>query len=305
MLKIASTGKDPVSGKHVTHEYRVEGPVMIFLTTTAHEVDEELLNRCLVLTVNEEREQTQAIHRKQREAQTLEGTVGAATSASEILALHRNAQRLLRPLRVVNPNQPRGADLPDSHDAHAARSHEVPDADPRHRAVAPAPAGDQDRRAHGETLEYIEATRSGRKAGQAAGQRSAGPSLDELPPQTRRLLTLIDEMVRQECERLRDRTRRVSFHAARRCASTRWGDTQLRMHLRRLEEMEYLVLRHGGGQGQQLRLPAAFDVEMPTASRSCWVFLIFAGSEGNFAGGEGHFAGSSRPLAGGSRGCAG
>ena len=36
-------------------------------------VDEEMLNRCLVLSVNEDREQTQAIHRVQREAQTLEG----------------------------------------------------------------------------------------------------------------------------------------------------------------------------------------------------------------------------------------
>jgi hypothetical protein len=44
---------------------------MIFLTTTAIHLDEELLNRCLVLSVNEEREQTQAIHRVQREAQTL------------------------------------------------------------------------------------------------------------------------------------------------------------------------------------------------------------------------------------------
>ena len=47
----------------MTHEYHVEGPVMIFLTTTAIELDEELLNRCLVLTVNEDREQTRAIHR--------------------------------------------------------------------------------------------------------------------------------------------------------------------------------------------------------------------------------------------------
>ena len=46
---------------------------MIFLTTTAIDIDEELLNRCLVLTVNEDREQTQAIHRLQREQQTLEG----------------------------------------------------------------------------------------------------------------------------------------------------------------------------------------------------------------------------------------
>jgi hypothetical protein len=61
-LTIASTGKDPVTGKLVTEEYRVEGPVMLLLTTTAIDLDEELLNRCLVLTINESREQTAAIH---------------------------------------------------------------------------------------------------------------------------------------------------------------------------------------------------------------------------------------------------
>ncbi|WP_240149748.1 hypothetical protein, partial [Erwinia amylovora] len=59
---IASTGKDESTGELVTREYRVKGPVMLMLTTTAIDVDEELLNRCLVLTVNESREQTQAIH---------------------------------------------------------------------------------------------------------------------------------------------------------------------------------------------------------------------------------------------------
>ena len=62
-LSMASTGKDPATGKLITQQYRVEGPVMIMLTTTAIDLDEELLNRCLVLSVNEEREQTQAIHR--------------------------------------------------------------------------------------------------------------------------------------------------------------------------------------------------------------------------------------------------
>ncbi len=72
-LTIASTGKDPATGRLVTQQYRVEGPVMILLTTTAIEVDEELLNRCLVLTVDEGRAQTRAIHARQRTAQTLEG----------------------------------------------------------------------------------------------------------------------------------------------------------------------------------------------------------------------------------------
>lgn len=69
-LSIASTGKDPATGKLVTQEYHVEGPVMIFLTTTAIDIDEELMNRCVVLAVDEDREQTRAIHRLQREAQT-------------------------------------------------------------------------------------------------------------------------------------------------------------------------------------------------------------------------------------------
>jgi DNA primase len=101
-LSIAFTGKDPATGKLVTHQYRVEGPVMIFLTTTAIDLDEELLNRCLVLTVNEEREQTQAIHRLQREAQTIEGLL-KRQDRREIQQLHQNAQRLLRPLFVANP----------------------------------------------------------------------------------------------------------------------------------------------------------------------------------------------------------
>jgi len=42
-LTIASTGKDPHTGRMETQEYHVEGPVMIFLTTTAVDIDEELL----------------------------------------------------------------------------------------------------------------------------------------------------------------------------------------------------------------------------------------------------------------------
>ena len=101
-LTIASTGKDESSGNMVTKEYRVEGPVMLFLTTTAIDIDEELMNRCLVLTVNESREQTQAIHAMQRKQQTLEGLL-QNEEKKHLIQLHRNAQRLLRPLLVANP----------------------------------------------------------------------------------------------------------------------------------------------------------------------------------------------------------
>jgi len=101
-LTIASTGKDPLSGELKTQDYQVKGPVMIMLTTTAIDVDEELLNRCIVLSVDEGRDQTQAIHAIQRDKRTLCGLL-AKTDKQAILALHQNAQRLLQPLAVVNP----------------------------------------------------------------------------------------------------------------------------------------------------------------------------------------------------------
>ncbi|WP_409161168.1 hypothetical protein [Pectobacterium sp. B2J-2] len=72
-LTIASTGKDDAIGNLVTKQYTVKGPVMLMLTTAAIDVDEELLNRCLVLTVNESREQTEAIHALQRHIQAILG----------------------------------------------------------------------------------------------------------------------------------------------------------------------------------------------------------------------------------------
>ena len=101
-LSIASTGKDPVTGELKTRTYHVQGPVMIMLTTTAIEIDEELKNRCLVLTVNESREQTQAIQQRQRFAETLDGLL-AEHERQTIHTRHHHAQRLLQPLHVVNP----------------------------------------------------------------------------------------------------------------------------------------------------------------------------------------------------------
>ena len=60
------------------------------------------MNRCLVLTVDESREQTKAIHDLQREAETFEG-LKRKVERERILTIHRNAQRLLKPLHVVNP----------------------------------------------------------------------------------------------------------------------------------------------------------------------------------------------------------
>ena len=106
-LSVASTGKDPVTGELTTKEYRVEGPVMIFSTTTNIDIDEELQNRFIILItkVDESREQTRAIDQKQREQRTFDFEGPRLKKEKDnILELHRNAQRLLRPLPIINPH---------------------------------------------------------------------------------------------------------------------------------------------------------------------------------------------------------
>jgi DNA primase len=278
VLKIASTGKDPVSGKLVTHDYEVEGPVMLFLTTTAQDVDEELLNRAITLTVNEDREQTRAIHQRQREARTIEGHL-LRRKRAKLVRLHRNAQRLLRPITVVNNHDV--GEFPD-YMTRARRDHNK--LLTLIEAIALVHQHQRETKTitcEGDTLEYIEATEQDVKlALTLADQVGLKPSLDELRPQARKLLSLITEMVKAECERQQIETDKCRFTRRTVREYTKWGDTQLRQHLRRLEEMEYLIVRRGGNQGQLVVYQLA-TTEEAKADRSD----NFAGSEANFAGG--------------------
>ncbi|MGA2436506.1 MAG: toprim domain-containing protein, partial [Bryobacteraceae bacterium] len=271
VLSIASTGKDPATGKLVTHQYRVEGPVMMFLTTTAIDIDEELLNRCLVLSVNEDREQTQAIHKLQREAQTLEGLI-RRQKRRDIIRLHQNAQRLLKPLAVVNPFVDRMT-FPDKltrmrrdHMKYLTLIRAIALLHQYQRPVKHAPG-----------FSYIEATEQDIAAADRLMNELMRRSLDELPSQTRRLLGLIEEMVKAECGRLG--VERKDFRFSRRDVRgyTEWGHTQLKMHMHRLEDLEYLTIHHGG-RGQT------------------YVYEL------NWSGFEGEKSGPSRPQAGGMSG---
>jgi len=242
-LSIASTGKDPTSGKHVTHQYRVEGPVMIFLTTTAIDLDEELLNRCLVLTVNEEREQTQAIHRLQREQQTLEGLLRRQARV-DIVKRHQNAQRLLKPLLVANPYAGE-LTFPD-HRTRMRRDHT------KYLTLIRAIAFLHQHQRQVKTergVSYIEATREDVAIADRLIKDLLARSLDELPPQTRRLLELLEQMVAEKCAQLKIERKEFRFSRREVREYTNWGHTQLKIHLHRLEELEHLIV-HQGGRGQ-------------------------------------------------------
>ena len=248
-VTIASTAKDETSGDLVTKEYRVEGPVMLFMTTTAIDIDEELMNRCLVLSVNESREQTKAIHKAQRKSRTLEGLQNKLKK-QQITKLHRDAQQLLKPLAVINPYANQLTFLDDK--TRTRRDHEkyltLIDSIAllhQHQRKIKTIAHDN------KVMEYIEVTLDDIKAANQLAHDVLGKTLDELPPQTRKLLKLIQELIKGECKQqsIKQSDYRFSRKAIR--EYTGWSDGQLKIHCSRLTELEYLLVHHGG-RGQSL-----------------------------------------------------
>lgn len=249
-LRIASTGKDPHTGRMETQEYHVEGPTMIFLTTTSHELDEELQNRCLVLTVDESREQTERIHALQREART-EAGLARKTRRDELLQLHRAAQTLLAPLPVFNPYAEKLRFLSDR--LRTRRDHEkyllLIDALAvlfQHQRERKVVAG----------RECIVATLDDIARANALAHDVLGRGLDDMPPQTRRLLGLIQKMER---ERGQDGGQSEGWRRRDLRAATGWSDTALKVHLGRLVELEYVLTRRDPAQLNGLVYELLFD----------------------------------------------
>jgi hypothetical protein len=271
-LTMASTGKDPVTGNLITQQYRVEGPVALLVTTTARDIDEELMNRCLVLSVDEGREQTRAIHQLQRDRRTLEGLI-ARREKDALIELHQNAQRLLKPLAILNPYA-QLLTFPDQttrlrrdHEKYLTLIDTIAFIHQHQRPVKTAQRGAQ-------AIEYIEVTLSDIEQANAIAHDVLGRSLDELPPQTRRLLKLVDGYVVAECERQKVKRNELRFSRRQLREAITWGDTQLKIHLARLAELEYLVTHRSKCNGFEyelvydmadadngLRFPGLADIE--------------------------------------------
>ena len=80
-------------------------------------------------------------------------------------------------------------------------------------------------------VEYVEVTLGDIEQANTLAHEVLGRSLDELPPQTRKLLQLINDWVKNVCktERLKQNDYRFSRKQLR--VEAGWGDTQLKIHL--------------------------------------------------------------------------
>jgi len=247
-ITVAATGKDPGTGKMKTEEYTVNGPVAVMITTTAAELEGETASRFLFLTIDESTKMTEAIHRMQREAETLDGLI-RKKKGEHIIKKHHTAQRLLKPLAVVNPfteylSYPnRSLRTRRDHKKYLGLIRTVAYLHQYQRKI-------QTVQVEGKPVENIEVTLEDIDRANTLANEVLGQCLDELAPPSRTLLSGIYNMVKKISDKQKNSIDEIYFTRRMIREHTGWTDWQIRSHIKQLEDMEYLHVRIGA-RGKQ------------------------------------------------------
>jgi hypothetical protein len=188
-----------------------------------------------------------------------------------IIKLHQNAQRLLRPLLVANPFAKSLTFLDNR--TRTRRDHM------KYltliRAIALLHQYQREVKTvnrNGQIIQYIEVTPDDIAIANRLSHQVLGRSLDELSPQTRRLLILLDEMVSTMSREHEVERCDVRFSRRQVREFTGLGCTQTRIHLDRLVALEYVVAHHGS-RGQSFEYELVFDGD-PRESATQFMGLI-------------------------------
>ena len=195
-LTIASTGKDPQTGPHGDAGISRRRAGDDLPDDHGHRDRRGVAEPLPDADGGRERRADRAHSRVQRERRTLEGLV-AREQRKDLLTQLRNAQRLLQPLAVVNPFAPaltfataRTRTRRD-HEKYLTLIDAIALLHQHQRPARQAPA-------NGRAVDYIEVTLDDIALANELAPEVLGRSLDELPPQTRRLLGHIRELMKSK-----------------------------------------------------------------------------------------------------------
>lgn len=94
--------KDPETGKLQSRIVRTPVVVASVMSGTSHAINPENASRCFIVNTDESREQTMRIHAQQRKKYSLDRLAGGSGRQQQIIRAHQAAQRLLRPVHIVN-----------------------------------------------------------------------------------------------------------------------------------------------------------------------------------------------------------
>jgi len=242
-ITIAYTGKDPATGELKTQDNTVEGPLMVFITTTQVDIDGETASRFVFISIDESEQMTKKILAKQRQSQTMEGMISRLKSA-EIIKKHKSANKLLKPLHVFNPY----AELLTftSRSLRARRDHTKY----LNLILAITYLYQYQRKTRtmdysGQTIEYINVTLTDIEEANQIANEVLGRSLDELSPSSRKLLMLVKQMSKKACKEKDINQKEYRFNRKKIREYSTWSDFQVRTHIRQLEELEYIYSTTG------------------------------------------------------------
>ncbi|MEK7706712.1 MAG: hypothetical protein AAB380_01795, partial [Verrucomicrobiota bacterium] len=237
LLTSETTIKNPLTGKMETQTSRVLGPAHVTLTTTNPNPDDETRTRFFLMSVDESAAQTLAILAAQRQSHTLEG-MRREHRRGAILARHHALQRLLRPLRVVNPFEP----LLNYGDERMLFRRDNPKYQRLILAVTFLRQMQRAVQRDAETgVEYIETTLADIATANELARALFGGSVDDLAPPSRDLLERISDHVQRRAAELKIEAPRVEFHRRELREALKLGEAQLRRYLQPLVELGYLV----------------------------------------------------------------
>ncbi|MEK7996666.1 MAG: CHC2 zinc finger domain-containing protein [Planctomycetota bacterium] len=242
-LTLAVPIKDPSSGKIQTKQIEILGPIAYMESTTSATINPENANRNFEIFLDESDEQTRKIYVAQQKAHTLEGWKGQRKK-EDALRRHHNAQRLLRPVKVLIPYTGK-LKFPVSW-TRGRRDHD------RLLCLIEAIAFLQQCQRPEQTGEegpYIEATAADYAKAYDIARTAFAHALTDMPREARQLLSHIREMVKEWSERLGVDEKEYGFRRRDVREYAKQPDHLVKRAMRMLEELEYLHVRRSGRGG--------------------------------------------------------
>jgi hypothetical protein len=244
-----ATIKDPMTGRLTTMRNVVDGPCAVFKTTTQPEMDAETKSRFIITSIDESPEQTKAILEAQRHNHTLDG-IRRKKQREQVVQRHHAFQRLLKPVTVVNPYEPLLT--------YAENRLLVRRDNPKylHLILAVTFLYQLQRpvKHDADAGDYVETTLDDIAIANELATDLFGQSLGELSRPSRELLKLIRRMVEEGKKQPPEFSRRQIREF------TGWSDYQIKIHVKQLEDLEYL-LPLSGRRGQCFSYRLAWDGE--------------------------------------------
>jgi hypothetical protein len=258
-LSVAVTRTDPKTGKFSVDEYTVNGPVVVFVSTTRpNGLDDETKRRFLILTIDESEEQTKQIIMAQR-TKSSPRWFETTSNENEITKLHHNMQRLLKPLEVMVPDDlkitwpTRRLQYRGEHAKYFSLIKSITLLFQYQRKTG------HTRRIDGTKVECVYATQKDVDLALELGRQIFIRNVDDVPPTGRKLLEMIYKYATDKGKQMRELDPKkeidiyeIPFTRKELRDYTGWSETQIRVTCDLLVELGYLG-RLSGRHGSTFR----------------------------------------------------